>query len=266
MWPAVDRLLIASLPVIAGRSASGAAARRSRRSTVAAAPDSRRHDAMGRSRPAGRHDRLQRRAADPLHRAADAWGDPDLQGVWSSDDTATCHAPRRPQRRRPGLYLTDEEFTPRQKTDRRTASRAARAPISSFRGDFARRAFRQTSHHRRSAGRRAAAATAEARKRARTARSGHLRRRPVRERRRLHDLRPLHHTRHLGLGAARHLRQRQPHRPGTGHGRHQLRDDSRHARHLHRRPPAHRQRDPAVSRRLAGALGRRRRSSSRRRT
>ncbi len=86
------------------------------------------------------------------------WGEPDLQGVWSSDDatfpvsrpqpgqggrgaapaTAASTAPQ-------GLYLSDEAFMARQKQIQ-DGIKAGETAISAFRGDFARRAFRQTSY------------------------------------------------------------------------------------------------------------------------
>ena len=70
------------------------------------------------------------------------WGDPDLQGVWSSDDATMPMA--RPQNAEGRLYLTDEEFAARQKQIQQGVTNAENA-VGSFRGDFARRAFRQTS-------------------------------------------------------------------------------------------------------------------------
>jgi len=71
------------------------------------------------------------------------WGDPDLQGVWSSDDTNGI--PReRPQDLGTRLYQTDQEFAARAKQVKDGIQRAENA-VGSFRGDFARRAFRQTS-------------------------------------------------------------------------------------------------------------------------
>jgi hypothetical protein len=75
------------------------------------------------------------------------WGEPDLQGVWSSDD-ATFGVSRGGGRGGPaptGLYLNDEQFAARQKQIQQGVTNAENA-IGSFRGDFARRAFRQTSY------------------------------------------------------------------------------------------------------------------------
>ncbi len=71
------------------------------------------------------------------------WGEPDLQGVWSSDDTSGIPLSR-PARYGNRLYLTDEEFAERQAQVNRGVERAENA-VGAFRGDFARRAFPQTS-------------------------------------------------------------------------------------------------------------------------
>ncbi len=71
------------------------------------------------------------------------WGDPDLQGVWSSDDTSGI--PReRPKEHGNNLYLNDDAFAERVKQVERGIQRAEN-DIGAFRNDFARRAFRQTS-------------------------------------------------------------------------------------------------------------------------
>jgi len=71
------------------------------------------------------------------------WGDPDLQGVWSSDDTAGI--PReRPATLGNRLYQTDEEWAARQKQVSDGVRRGESA-VGSFRNDYATRAFRQTS-------------------------------------------------------------------------------------------------------------------------
>jgi hypothetical protein len=75
------------------------------------------------------------------------WGDPDLQGVWSSDD-ATFPVSRPAGRggaAPTGLYLSDEQWAARQKQIQQGITNAENA-VGSFRGDFARRAFRQTSY------------------------------------------------------------------------------------------------------------------------
>ena len=72
------------------------------------------------------------------------WGDPDLQGVWSSDDTEGI--PReRPPALGTRLYQSDEEFAARQKQITNNVVNREQNATSTFRNDFARRAFRQTS-------------------------------------------------------------------------------------------------------------------------
>src|SRR5687768_1327448 len=93
------------------------------------------------------------------------WGDPDLQGVWSSDDMEgvpigvnqgggrgrggpgaaaaappAAAAPAGP----PPLYRTDEELAARRKQVATQADNRDRNSISTFRNDYARRAFPQT--------------------------------------------------------------------------------------------------------------------------
>jgi hypothetical protein len=75
------------------------------------------------------------------------WGDPDLQGVWSSDD-ASFPVSRAGGRGGPaptGLYLNDEQWAARQKQIQQGIANGENA-VGAFRGDFARRAFRQTSY------------------------------------------------------------------------------------------------------------------------
>lgn len=71
------------------------------------------------------------------------WGEPDLQGVWSSDDTDGIPLNRQ-QQYGDRLYLNDQEFADRQKRTQQGVNRGENA-TSSFRFDFGRRAFRQTS-------------------------------------------------------------------------------------------------------------------------
>jgi len=71
------------------------------------------------------------------------WGEPDLQGVWSSDDTAGI--PReRDAKLGTRMYQTDEEWAARQKQVSDGVRRGESA-VGSFRNDYAQRAFRQTS-------------------------------------------------------------------------------------------------------------------------
>jgi hypothetical protein len=80
------------------------------------------------------------------------WGDPDLQGAWSSDDMENVPmgvggrggrggpAPTGPQ----PLYLDDAAFQARLEQVKRGASQRDTSAESSFRFDYARRAFPQT--------------------------------------------------------------------------------------------------------------------------
>jgi hypothetical protein len=70
------------------------------------------------------------------------WGDPDLQGVWSSDDATMPMS--RPMQFGDRLYQNDEEYAARVKQIQNGVQNGENA-VGSFRGDFARRAFRQTS-------------------------------------------------------------------------------------------------------------------------
>ena len=71
------------------------------------------------------------------------WGDPDLQGVWSSDDTSGIPMSR-PVDLGNNLYQSDEQWAARQKQTQQGIQNALNA-IGTFRGDYARRSFRQTS-------------------------------------------------------------------------------------------------------------------------
>ncbi|HET9567833.1 MAG TPA: hypothetical protein VFP16_05660, partial [Vicinamibacterales bacterium] len=71
------------------------------------------------------------------------WGDPDLQGVWSSDDTSGIPM-QRPANLANELYQSDEQWAARQKQTQQGIQNALNA-IGTFRGDYARRSFRQTS-------------------------------------------------------------------------------------------------------------------------
>ena len=73
-----------------------------------------------------------------------SWGDPDLQGVWSSDDMSNVPMSR-PQQFGERLYLDDKEYADRVSQVQRGVERSENDADSTFRFDFARRAFRQTS-------------------------------------------------------------------------------------------------------------------------
>src|SRR5262245_42153195 len=71
------------------------------------------------------------------------WGDPDLQGVWSSDDLENVPMSRPPQFKE--LYLDDAQFAERQAQVDRGAKQRDTSAESSFRFYYDRRAVRQTS-------------------------------------------------------------------------------------------------------------------------
>src|ERR1700750_2658980 len=72
------------------------------------------------------------------------WGDPDLQGVWSSDDNDGIPMSR-PQQYGDRLYLNEQEMAERATRIQQNAQRGDTEAASVFRGDFGRRAFPQTS-------------------------------------------------------------------------------------------------------------------------
>ena len=77
------------------------------------------------------------------------WGEPDLQGVWSSDDASfgVSRGGGRGGGPAPtGLYLNDEQYAARVKQIQQGVVNAEQNATSTFRNDFARRAFRQTSY------------------------------------------------------------------------------------------------------------------------
>jgi hypothetical protein len=71
------------------------------------------------------------------------WGDPDLQGVWTSDDMLSIPM-QRPEQFAGRAELTDQEFAERQKRDQQALERNRNA-VGAFRGDVGTRTFRQTS-------------------------------------------------------------------------------------------------------------------------
>ena len=72
------------------------------------------------------------------------WGDPDLQGTWSSDDMSNIPMSR-PQQFGDRLYLNEKEFADRVAQVERGVKQSESSADSTFRFDFARRAFRQSS-------------------------------------------------------------------------------------------------------------------------
>ena len=71
------------------------------------------------------------------------WGDPDLQGTWTSDDMRGVPTVR-PQQFGNRLYLNDQEFAERSTRDAQARTRADN-DVGSFRNDVGTRTWRQTS-------------------------------------------------------------------------------------------------------------------------
>jgi len=91
--------------------------------------------------------------ATPYKSPKTPWGEPDLIGVWSSDDTAGIPMSR-PQncdgRGRGGcygdhLYLSDQDYAQREKQVEQRAKQGDENAVGAFRFDYARHAFPQTS-------------------------------------------------------------------------------------------------------------------------
>src|SRR5437870_5526450 len=82
--------------------------------------------------------------ATPYKSPKTPWGEPDLVGVWSSDDDAGLPMSR-PATFGDRLYLTDEEYAARQRQITQRAKQGDEAAVGAFRFDYARRAFAQTS-------------------------------------------------------------------------------------------------------------------------
>jgi hypothetical protein len=72
------------------------------------------------------------------------WGEPDLQGTWSSDDTDGIPLNRQAQYG-DRLYLTDQEYAERAARIENAARRNDTEGATVFRTDYGRRAFAQTS-------------------------------------------------------------------------------------------------------------------------
>ena len=180
-----------------------------------------------------------------------AWGHPDLEGIWTSDDMRGVPMSR-PAQFGTRRYLTDEEFAQRAK-ERSDAREFDNARTGTFRNEEGSRDFGYTSLVDRSRGR--PRPGADARSPGAPPRPRYQRRWSLQYRRGLQQLRPLHHARPGGLVAAGGLRQRHAHHADARRGHHRLRDGARHARHPARRPAAHRQRHPPVDGRFARPLG-----------
>ena len=71
------------------------------------------------------------------------WGDPDLQGIWSSDDMRGIGTARQPQFGT-RLYLSDQEYAERVKRDDEARARGDN-DIGTFRNDVGFKTWRQTS-------------------------------------------------------------------------------------------------------------------------
>jgi hypothetical protein len=91
------------------------------------------------------------------------WGDPDLQGVWTTDDMLSIPM-ERPEQFAGRAELTDEEFAERSKRDQQALDRNKKA-VGAFRGDVGSRTFRQTSRVIEPADGRIPPTTAEAQRR-----------------------------------------------------------------------------------------------------
>jgi hypothetical protein len=90
-----------------------------------------------------------RQAPPPFKTPMTPWGEPDLQGTWSSDDTDGINMARGGGRggapAPTDLYISDEAWAQRKEQIARAAKQAEGGGSSTFRFDFGRRAFPQTS-------------------------------------------------------------------------------------------------------------------------
>jgi hypothetical protein len=101
--------------------------------------------AMGQSTAAGTNATPAKTAEKPSNAPKTPWGDPDLQGTWTTDSAFGIPL-QRPQQFAGRAELNDEEFAAKVKRDAETRTRAENA-VGSFRGDSAwlTKSFRQTS-------------------------------------------------------------------------------------------------------------------------
>ena len=198
----------------------------------------------------GSADAAAAKRADPHWKAPrNAFGQPDLEGIWTTDDMRGVPTSRPAAVRHPRLHERRGIRQPRQAARHGARRRQRQNRHVPQRGRHAlvqlhvdgHRAGRRTraGHHAGGAG------TPPAR------RPGIVRRRPVGQGAGLLALRSLHHPRHDRLVDAGRVRQRRAHHPDARLGGHRLRDGARHARHPARRPQAPRSGHQAVHGRLA---------------
>ena len=188
-----------------------------------------------------------------LEGAADAWGHPDLEGTWTTDDMRVCRCHVRSSSAT-RAYLTDEEFAARAK-QRDTARNIDDARTGTFRNEEGTRDFGYTSMVIDPPDGRVPALTAAAMARRAPGDQGSFGVGTVGQDRGLLAVRPLHHARRDRLVHAGGLRQRRAHHAVARRRRHQLRDDSRHAHHPADGQAADRLEHPAVHGRLPRSLG-----------
>ena len=172
-----------------------------------------------------------------------AWGHPDLEGIWTTDDMRGVPMSRQ-QQYGTRLYLTDEEFAARAK-QRQNARDVDDARTGTFRNEEGSRDFSYTSMVIDPADGRVPALTPAAQARA-PRWPGIVRRRTLEQGPGLLALRSLHHPRCDRLVHACRVRQRRAHHPDAERDRHQLRDGARHARDPARQPAAAQRRHSAV--------------------
>ena len=159
-----------------------------------------------------------------------------------------------------GCISANEEYADRAKHVESGVERAENEATSSFRQDFARRAFWQTSLIVDPADGRMPAYTRRRHEAAHAAR--HVRQRTARQLHRLLDVRTLHHARYRRLVAARGLRQRTAHRASARRRGDLVRDDSRHAPPLYRRSAPHQPSDTRNTSGIRARIGKATSSSS----
>ena len=170
-----------------------------------------------------------------------AWGDPDISGMWSTDDLRGIPV-QRPDEFGNRAELTDAEYAKRVAANDDARTRELNR-VGAFRNDVGTRTLRLTSLVVAPVNGKLPPLTPEARREVERRQAAAQQSPGVVDRPQL--VRSLHHPRHLRLGAPRHLRQRQLHLPVAWLRDHHLRDGPRHAHHPARRPAAHRRRHHA---------------------